>query len=43
MELADWEEGQEKGSPAKFVHMLVTSHFLLKTVSSRMWPLKKPC
>lgn len=43
MVLADWEKGQEKGFPAEFVHMVVTSHFLLKMVSSRMWPLKKPC
>ena len=29
----DWQQGQEKAFPAKFVHVLVTSHFLLKTVS----------
>lgn len=37
---ADWEGGQEEGFPAKFVHVLVTSHFLLKMGNSRMWPLK---
>lgn len=30
MVLADWEEGQEKGSHAKFVYMLVTKSFSSK-------------
>lgn len=40
--LADQEEGQDEGFLAKFVHVLVTSHFHLKMVNRRAQPLKEP-